>query len=130
MSTTFRNGITADVTGDVIGNVTGGITQSVSLVTADGAIAIPDVDTTYFITKAGVAAMTIVAPSTAQNGRRLTFIAATANAHTLDMASSGINEGSADFGTFGGAKGDGVTIVAYNQHWYQDPGRNTNVTFA
>jgi hypothetical protein len=46
------------------------------------------------------------------------------------MASTGLNGGSADIGTFGGAKGDGVTLIAYNQHWYQVPGSNANVTFA
>lgn len=129
-ATTVTATITGNITGNVTGNVTGGIKESVTLVSADGAIAIPTVNTTYFITKAGVAAMTIVAPATSDNGVRLTFISATANAHTLDMASSGINEGSADIGTFGGAKGDGVTIIAYNQHWYEVPGSNTNVTFA
>lgn len=122
--------ITGAVTGNITGNVTGGLDEAVTLVTADGAIAIPTVNTTYFITKAGVAAMTLVAPAAGDNGVRLTFISATANAHTLDMASSGLNEGSADVGTFGGAKGDGVTLIAYNQHWYQVPGSNTNVSFA
>lgn len=129
-ATSFTGDLTGDVTGNVTGNVVGGVDEAVTLVTADGAIAIPTVNTTYFITKAGVAAMTIVAPATSDNGVRLTFISATANAHTLDMASTGINEGSADIGTFGGAKGDGVTIIAYNQHWYEVPGSNTNVTFA
>jgi hypothetical protein len=121
---------TGGVTGDVTGNVTGGLNEAVTLVSADGAIAIPTVNTTYFITKAGVAAMTLAAPAAGDNGVRLTFISATANAHTLDMASTGLNEGSADIGTFGGAKGDGCTLIAYNQHWYLVPGSNTNVTFA
>lgn len=123
--------VTGNVTGNLTGNVTGGIDEPIVAVTADGAIAVPTVNTTYFITKAGVAAMTIVAPTaTTHDGIRLTFISATANAHTLDMASSGINEGSADIGTWGGAKGDGVTIIAYQAHWYQVPGSNANVTFA
>lgn len=109
-----------------------GVVKSVPVtVTADGAIAIPPGDTTYFITKAGVAAMTLAAPTaTTHDGIRLTFISTTAQAHTLDMASSGINGGSADIGTFGGAAGDGVTIVAYQAHWYQVPGSNANVSFA
>jgi hypothetical protein len=109
-----------------------GVVKSVPVtVTADGAIAVPPGDTTYFITKAGVAAMTLVAPTaTTHDGIRLTFISTTAQAHTLDLASSGINGGAADIGTFGGAAGDGVTIVAYQAHWYEVPSGNVNVTWA
>lgn len=128
---TITGNVTGNLTGNVTGNVTGGIDEPIVAVTADGAITIPTVNTTYFITKAGVAAMTIAAPTaTTHDGIRLTFISTGANAHTLDMASSGINGGSADIGTWGGAAGDGVTIVAYQAHWYQVPGSNTNVTFA
>jgi hypothetical protein len=125
--TTVGAGITAD---SVL--LKDGVVKSVPVtVTADGAIAVPPGDTTYFITKAGVAAMTIVAPTaTTHDGIRLTFISTTAQAHTLDMASSGINGGSADIGTFGGAAGDGVTIVAYQGHWYEVPNANKNVTWA
>ncbi len=125
--TTAGSGVTAD---SVL--LKDGVVKSVPVtVTADGAITIPPGDTTYFITKAGVAAMTIAAPTaTTHDGIRLTFISTTAQAHTLDMASSGINAGSADVGTFGGAIGDGVTIVAYQAHWYEVPGSNANVTFA
>lgn len=119
------------VTGTITGDVVGGIQEPVVAVTADGAIAVPSVNTQYFITKAGVAAMTLVAPTaTTHDGITLTFIATTANAHTLDLATAGINDGSADIGTFGGAKGDGVKIVAYQGQWYEVPGNNTNVTWA
>lgn len=128
---TATGGVVGALTGNVTGNVTGGIDEPHVVVTADGAISIPTVNTTYFVTKAGVAAMTIVAPTaTTHDGIRLTFISTTAQAHTLDMASSGINGGSADIGTFGGAAGDGVTIVAYQAHWYEVPGNNKNVTWA
>ncbi len=125
--TTAASGVTVD---SVL--LKDGVVKSVPVtVTADGAIAIPPGDTTYFITKAGVAAMTLAAPTaTTHDGIRLTFISTTAQMHTLDMASSGINAGSADIGTFGGAIGDGVTIVAYQAHWYEVPGSNANVTFA
>lgn len=122
---------TGNLTGNVTGNVSGGIDEPFVVVSADGAITVPTVNTTYFVTKAGVAAMTIVAPTaTTHDGIRLTFISTTAQAHTLDMASSGINGGSADIGTWGGAAGDGVTIVAYQAHWYEVPGSNKNVTWA
>lgn len=93
-------------------------------VTADGAIAVPSGNTDYFITKAGVAAMTIADPANnaATNGKRLQFISATANAHTLDnSAGSGFfSSGGAtkDVATWGGAIGDRLTIEAYAGKWY------------
>lgn len=101
-------------------------------VSANGAIAVPTANTTYFITKAGVAALTLVDPTaTTHDGVTLTFISTTANAHTLDnSAGSGFNAAGAagDIGTFGGAKGDNITIKAYQGKWYVD--RKTNVTLA
>lgn len=102
-------------------------------VAADGAIAVPTEDTTYFVTKAGVAAMTLVDPTSAtHDGIELTFIATTANAHTLsNAAGSGFfssGGASKDIATFGGAIGDGLTIVAYLGKWYIKPGNEKNIT--
>jgi hypothetical protein len=113
--TSFPNGLNA------------GIQEPFEAVAADGAISVPLVNTTYFITKAGVAAMTLVDPTaTTHDSIRLTFIATTANAHTLGLV-TGINGGAADVGTYGGAAGDRVTVVAYQGVWYE--AQNTNVTF-
>lgn len=127
-------GITGDIIGNVVGDVTGtligGVQTPIIAVSADGAIAVPSESTIYRITKAGVAAMTLVDPTAVtHDGIMLTFLGATANAHTLDLV-TGINGGAADIGTFGGAVGDGVVIVAINGEWFQVPGSNTNVTFA
>lgn len=102
-------------------------------VAADGAITIPAYNKTHFITKAGVAAMTIVDPTaTTHDGVTLTFIATTANAHTLsNAAGSGFfssGGASKDVATFGGAIGDGLTIIAYQGKWYIDPRGTTNIT--
>lgn len=102
-------------------------------VTANGAISIPTYNTHYMITKAGVAAMTIADPTaTTHDGLTLTFVATTANAHTLDnSAGSGFfSSGGAtkDVATFGGAIGDGLTIIAYQGKWYIDPRGVTNIT--
>ena len=81
------------------------------------------------LTKAGVAAMTLAAPiAGTDDGKMLYIIAATANAHTVTIANglSGVGAG-ADVGTFGGAVGDRVVLVAYNGIWY--PVVNINVTF-
>jgi len=103
-------------------------------VSADGAISIPTVNTSYYITKAGVAAMTLADPTaTTHDGVRLTFISTTAQAHTLDnTAGSGFNNGGTgtDFGTWGGAIGDGIVLEAYQGIWYIVPGSNLNVTLS
>lgn len=99
-------------------------------VTADGAIAIPPGNTTYVITKAGVAAMTLVDPASGDNGKTLTFISATAQAHTLDnSAGSGFNNAGAggDVATWGGAIGDGIQLTAWGTKWLVN--YVTNVTF-
>lgn len=100
------------------------------VVTANGAIAVPTSNTTYYITKAGVAAMTLVDPTaTTHDGLTLTFVSTTAQAHTLsNAAGSGFNAGGAatDVGTFGGAKGDGISVTAYQGIWYVL--RTVNVT--
>lgn len=99
-----------------------GTVNSVVAVTADGAITIPSVNTTYNITKAGVAAMTLANPTaTTHDGLRLTFMSNTANAHTLSNAGgAGFNDGGSgsDVGTFGGAKGDNIVVQAYQGKWY------------
>lgn len=101
-------------------------------VTANGAVSIPTANTTYYITKAGVAAMTLVDPTaTTHDGLTLTFISTTAQAHTLsNAAGSGFNAGGAasDIGTFGGAIGDNIVITAYQGKWLVVS--KTNVTIA
>lgn len=108
--------------GGFTGDLTGGVKEPVGAVTANGAITIPAASKSFFITKAGVAAMTIGNPTaTTHDGVRLTFISTTANAHTLDnSAGAGFNDGGAakDVGTFGGAKGDNIVIEAYQGKWY------------
>jgi hypothetical protein len=97
---------------------------------ASGAVVIKP--STVLVTKAGVAALTIADPTSGvHDGLEMNFISTTANAHTLsNAAGSGFNGGGAasDVGTFGGAKGDGITIVAYQGVWYVKD--KTNVTLA
>lgn len=136
-STVFPNGVTSDVTGNVTGNVTGDVTGNLSgavkrpvqVGSANGAITIKD--GFVVLTKAGVAAMTLADPTaTTDDGKEITVIALTANAHTVTIA-SGLNGAGAgaDVGTFGGAVGDRFSVVAYNGKWYAS-GVNVNVTFA
>lgn len=120
--------------GDITGLLDGAlIAPSVSAASANGAITIPDGGIKIIpVTKAGVCAMTLGVPTTAQNGVILVFFSTTAQAHTLTIATIGFNAGNAaaDVGTFGGAIGDGVVLVAYEGEWYIVPGTNLNVTLS
>jgi len=85
----------------------------------DGAVAITEGN--LVITKAGVAALTIADPTVlVDDFKKLTIVSATAQAHTLsNAAGSGFNAGgaAADVGTFGGAIGDGIRLMAYGGKW-------------
>lgn len=94
--------------------------------TDSGAITIPC--GLVVLNKAGAIAATLAAP--AANGLILMIVSETAQAHTVDLATSGVNAGNADVGTFGGAIGDGVCLMSHGDHWYVVPGTNLNVTFA
>lgn len=76
---------------------------------------------TVFVTKAGVAALTLADPVTVtDDGKKLLVISTTANAHTLsNAAGSGFNAGgsASDVGTFGGAIGDNIEVIAKGGKW-------------
>lgn len=129
--TTAGTGVTID--GALIKDTIVHGRTSVVAAAVNGAITIPAYNQVIFFTKAGVAAMTIADPTTGtHDGVTLTFIAATANAHTLDnSAGSGFfsSGGSTkDVITLGGAIGDGFAIIAYLGKWYIDPRGVTNAT--
>lgn len=98
--------------------------EPVQVCSADGAITIPSGQ--VLITKGSAAALTLAAPTA--NGLRLKITATTAHAHTVDLATSGVDAGAADVGTFGGAAHDHVELVSYNSHWYV--ASKLNVSFA
>jgi len=112
----------------------GALCEQYGIAAADGAVT--QRSGTVFITKATAAALTIANPvagdpaAGGDDGKRLTVISTTAAAHTLTRATTGFNDGStgADVGTFGGAKGDNIAIVAYAGRWYIES--KVNVTVA
>lgn len=74
---------------------------------------------THYLTKAGVAVMTLLAPT--EDGLEVTVVAGTANAHTL-TPTGGINDG-----TTGGAKtawtsaafvGSSITLISAGGLWH------------
>ncbi len=101
----------------------GGVVQVAS---ASGAVTIKE--STVYITKAGVAALTIADPTTGvADGTTMVFISTTTNAHTLTFT-TGPNGTSTHLATFGGAKGDGLTITAYAANWYIVTKTNVNLS--
>lgn len=82
-------------------------------------------------TKAGVLAATLAAPTAGQAGTRMTFIAGTANAHTLTatgLIDDGVTGGSKDLATFAAFVGASITLEAYNLKWVVVA--NNNVTIS
>jgi hypothetical protein len=73
---------------------------------------------TYVITKAGVCAVTLTAPSKAQNGLRITFRSATANAHTITYTAGVYGDTtSSDVLTFAAKVGASCTLEANAGTW-------------
>lgn len=101
--------------GTAIRKVPGGLPLSLS---ADGAITIAT--SLLKITKAGVAALTLAAPTAAQEGTRLDIISNTANAHTITATSlidDGVTGGSKTTATFAAFAGAAISLVAINLKW-------------
>ena len=75
-------------------------------------------DTTYVITKATACAVTLGAPSKAQNGLKITFRSATAAAHTVTYAAGFLGDaGSSDIATFAAKIGAMLVIEANAGTW-------------
>lgn len=73
-------------------------------------------------------AMTLVNPTIEQNGMVMIISATNASAHTVTYT-AGFNGGTTarDVGTFGGAIGDNLVIVAYNGVWWVISSRNVTL---
>lgn len=96
---------------------------------ASGAVP-PHTSHTYIITKAGVAALTLAAPTaTTDDGVVISFLSATANAHTV-TATGLLQTGSAsvNVATFAAQPGAGVSLVAYQGKWLVE--YSTGITFS
>lgn len=98
-----------------------------------GAITIPsigpNVEQTIFLTKAGVAAMTLAAPAVDQDGLILNIQSNTAQAHTV-TATGLLNTGTAsvNVATFAAHAGAGVTLQAASGLW--NVLSSTGITFS
>ncbi len=91
---------------------------SPGVLSADGAVN-SHVAQTYVVTKAGVALLTLAAPTaTVDDGKIIVITSGTANAHTL-TATNLLNTGAAenDVATFAAFAGAGLTLMAYQATW-------------
>lgn len=87
-------------------------------ITADGAV-LPRVAQTYVITKAGVAVLTLAAPTaTVDDSKVIVITSNTANAHTL-TATGLFQTGTAtvNLATFAAFAGASITLMAYQGKW-------------
>jgi hypothetical protein len=94
------------------------VTSTPVTIGANGAIN-PHIQHTYVITKAGVAAMTLAAPTTGtDDGNEMTITSSTAFAHTI-TATGLLQTGSAavNVATFNAQAGASLTLMAYAAKW-------------
>ena len=98
-----------------------GIIEPEQVAAANGAITIPS--GMVWLTKAGVAAMTLPLPTAGapsaggMDGASITVTDTTGNAHTVTTPTNGIN-GAKHIATFGGTAGQFGVFTAYNGSWW------------
>lgn len=120
--TTTAAGVTVDGVllkdSTMTGTLIGGQKDTTTVIIGDGAITIAP--GTIALTKGSAAAITLAAPTpTTHDGYVLRIYSETAFAHVITSGVDGINaKGSSGTITLGGAKGDSVTLVARNGHWW------------
>ena len=99
--------------------INGGIVKpKLTEYSADGAIAVES--HVAVITKAGVGAMTLAAPTVAQDGTTITITSSTSNAHVVtgtNLFWAGETGGPFNKITLAAFPGSSATVVAHNQLW-------------
>ena len=92
--------------------------QTIVTASVDGALSIPIQNTLVLVQKAGVCAMTLAAPTTAQDGVTVTIMSNTANAHTVTYTAGFYGDTtSSDVATFAAKVGASMTIQAQAGKW-------------
>lgn len=92
--------------------------QTIVTASVDGALDIPVQNTLVLVQKAGVCAMTLAAPTAAQDGLEVTILSATANAHTVTYTAGFYGDTtSSDVATFAAKVGASMTIKAQGGKW-------------
>lgn len=96
------------------------ITPTIS-VNPDTTHAIPIANGVVIATKGSASAFTLAAPSTAENGTRITVISNSAHAHVITatgLIHDGVTGGAKNTATFGAHVGASITLIAYSGKWY------------
>ena len=87
-------------------------------INADGAITLPEKDTTVIVTKATAAALTLAAPSAGTDGVVLRIMSATAAAHTVTFTAGFYSDTtSSDVATFAAKAGASMTVQSRAGTW-------------
>jgi len=94
--------------------------RSATVISGDGAIAVPADDFSIVIlTKGSAAAITIPAATAADEGKTIRVISGGGYAHVITQGTVGFNgKGSSGTATFATAAGNAVDLVAYNSIWW------------
>lgn len=103
---------------EVLRLTSGSAGSGVTAYAVSGALAVSQ--HTAMITKAGVAAMTLAAPTAAQEGMTLVVVSQTAYAHTITatgLIDDGVTGGSKTTATFAAFAGAAITLMASNLKW-------------
>lgn len=101
-------------------------------IAGDGTVTIKD--GREVLSKATAAAITLAPPTAGlptvggDDGKELTIVSTTAVAHVVTCSQGFNGKGSSGTATFGLAKGNGITLVAFNGQWYVTA--NVGVTLA
>lgn len=99
----------------------GGVQAVPILLAVNGAIN-PHLAATYIITKAGVLADTLAAPTAiTDDGVEIVVVSNTANAHTITattLLQNGVTGGAKTTATFAAFPGASITLKAYNAFWF------------
>lgn len=100
--------------------------QNVEKLTGNGAITIKNGK--VLLNKAGVLAATLALPTAGtDDGKVLEIVSQTAQAHTVTTPATGI-DGTHTIGTFGGAIGDSIRLIAEGGFWWPCLAKNVTIS--
>lgn len=94
---------------------------TVTAYASDGAIAFSNPNTVAKLTKGSAGAYTLAAPTSAQEGYRLTILCQSAYAHVVtatNLLDDGVTGGAKDTATFGAFVGSSLSLIAINLKWH------------
>lgn len=98
---------------------------------SDGAISFANPVNVATLTKGSAGAYTLAAPTSAQEGYRLTIVSQSAQAHVVtatNLIDDGVTGGAKDTATFAAIVGASISLIALGQKWSVTA--NNNVTVA